>query len=568
MKIRDLEWWIVGLLGVASFVLAIIGFNLLFTQAGVDRNLVDLAYQSTKVFGMEFVDEFQSPLPWQLEVSRWLSPAVVLYAAGKAVLYFIRREFKSLMVKYYRDHIIVTSLNVRSRHLIADLIKEGRKVVVVAGIEEKQKLDTLEKDGAIIVEGDISSHRFLKNIAAHKARYFVFADDSDEENISSALEVYSYLEKKGRNKHQVLFTHVADDLKLNELKELNFFEEYTERNMQQANCEIRIFSSYERASRMLFNKYAPDVFSPVDSTNDAPIHVAIVGSGKLAQSMIIRLARLGHFANLKKMKITLFHDDQRLITRLNRNLKNLGNLIAIEPIEEDLDLFDADKFNASHHKEPFSAVYLLCEDDEASSGVLNRIARVESDMPLDVVLTLTDPDGILSKWYTAAGVNQLNLHKFNLTEESFTQEALISEKMDDLAKIIHQDYYDGLKEKNPAKASHQPWELLPVDFKNQNREQADHLFVKLRALGGKASAIEKIKNIDHDSLELLSEMEHNRWWAHMALSGWRLAEKRDDKRKFHTDLKPYDELSDEVKQYDRNTILNIPKLIEKYEQKS
>lgn len=568
MKIRDLEWWIVGLLGVASFFLAITGYHILYTEAGVQRSFLDLAYQSLMLFGLEVIYEFESPLPWQLEVARWLAPALVLYAAGKAVLYIIRREFKSLVVKYYRNHIIITSLNIRTRHLVSDLIHAGKKVVVIAGIEEKQKIDILEKEGAIIIEGKITSDRFLKNIAARKARYFVFADSSDELNISSALEVFHFLKKKGRNKQQVLFTHVADDLKLNELKELNFFEEYTERDMQRANCEIRIFSAYERAARMLFNQYAPDIFHPLHSPEDPPIHVAIIGSGKLAQSMIIRLARLGHFANLRKLKITLFHDDQRLLTRLNRHLKNLQSLVSIEAVAEDLDLFDAAKFKACHQKEAFAVVYILCEDDGLSSGILNQIAGVETEKPLDVVLTLMNPDSIMSKWYTAAGVNQLNLHKFNFTEASFTREALISEKIDSLAKVIHRDYLEGIAQKNPNKVSHQPWELLPVDFKNQNREQADHLFVKLRALGGRERAIEKIKSIDTESLEVLSEMEHNRWWAHMALSGWRLAEKRDDSRKLHTDLKPYEDLPDEVKQYDRNTILNIPNLIEKYEQQS
>lgn len=561
MKIRDFEWWIVGILGIISFFLAIKGFSILFAEAGIERNYIDLAFQSMKIFGMEFVDEFKSPLPWQLEVSRWLSPAVVLYTAGKAILYFIRREFKSVLIKYKKDHIIVTSLNQNSRYLVSDLLKQNEKVIIIAGFENLNKLDLIEKEGATIVDGDITSEKFLKNIAVYNAKYLFFIDSDDEKNISSAISVYNYLAKYGKNKKQILFTHVSDDLKLNELKELNFFEEFTEQNMVNQNCEIRIFSANERTARVLFNKYSPDIFTKTISPEQEQLSVAIIGSKNLAQSMIIRMARLGHFANLKKTRVTFFHDNDKIVTKLERNFKNITNLIDIELVNCSLDLFDVDKFQIFHKKHPFSVVYILCEDDSLSSGVLNKLTKVESDKKLNVVLTLQNPNGILSKWYSPKNLQNIHLHKFNIIEESFTKESLISEKLDQLAKIIHADYLSKVEKLNPEKVSHQPWDLLPLDFKNQNREQGDHIFVKLRILENGNNLEEAFNNIKPEQIELLSELEHNRWWAHMVLNGWTYDKVRDDEKKKHTDLLPYIELPEETKEYDRNTVKNIPKLI-------
>ena len=560
MKIRDLEWWIVGVLGFIAFSLSISGFDILFTEAGVKRNYFDLTFQAIKAFGMEFTDGFKSPLPWQLEISRWLSPAVVLYIAGKTILFLIRREFKSVLIKYKKNHIIVTALNQKSRYLITDLLANGEKVIVVAAIEDPRKLDIVEKEGAIIVEGDILSDKFLKNIAAHKAKYMVFIEDDDEKNISTAISVYNFMVKHGKDKNQTLYTHVGDDLKLNELKELNFFEELTKQNKHNLNTEIRIFSANERASRVLFLKHSPDIFTEIKSTKDKQINIAIIGSKTLAQSMIIRFARLGHYANLKKMKITLFHDGKDIANKLERNFKNINNLIELDTINEDLELFDAEKFEAIHKKHPFSATYLLCEDDSLSSGILNKLTKVETEKELDVILTLIKPDGLLSKRYIASQIDSINLHKFNIIEESFTKDALISEKLDELAKIIHNDYLSGLKTLNPDKSSHKPWKLLALDFKNQNREQADHIYVKLRALGHNTNTINEIK-FTKGQVELLAEIEHNRWWANMVLSGWKNGKKRNDKKKIHTDLIPYDELTDEIKQYDRDAVVNIPKLL-------
>ena len=43
--------------------------------------------------------------------------------------------------------------------------------------------------------------------------------------------------------------------------------------------------------------------------------------------------------------------------------------------------------------------------------------------------------------------------------------------------------------------------------------------------------------------------------------GWTWGEQRDDERKKHPDLIPYDELTEEEKDYDRDTSLQTIKLI-------
>lgn len=571
MKIRDLEWWIIGILWVIAFILAMIGFNILYTEAGVQRNFLDLAFQSMKIYGMEFVDDFPSPLPWPLEVSRWLAPSVLTYTVAKTIMYFIRREFKSFFLQFTKGHIIITSLNEKSRFLVTDLLKQGEKVIVLAGIENPKKLDALEKEGAIIVEGDITNYKFLKNISGHKAKYFVFLEGDDEINISHTLSVYRFLTKFAKDRKQTIYTHVADDIKLNELLALNFFENYMAAEPINNNCDIRIISMFERSSRILFNKYPPEGLSSINSDSPA-VNVAIFGSGNLAQSMIIRLARLGHYANFKKIKITLFHHEDKIIRKMHQNFPGLMDLIEFENINEQLELFDVEEFNIRQAKQAFNRIYLLCENDNLSSNILKKLTKNTASEPINVLLTLMNPNGILSKWYTTEKIGNIQLAKFNIIEKSFTEEALISEKIDELAKIIHQDYLSKLSEeaKNDGKPSRQEWDLLPIDFKNQNREQADHIQIKIKLAGYKYGAGLKKKNeetniqIPNKLIESLAKVEHNRWEAHMILSGWVYGKVRDDEKKIHTDLIPYEELSEGTKQYDRNTIMNIPTLLKDY----
>ena len=64
-----------------------------------------------------------------------------------------------------------------------------------------------------------------------------------------------------------------------------------------------------------------------------------------------------------------------------------------------------------------------------------------------------------------------------------------------------------------------------------------------------------------DELEVISIMEHNRWWADRALNGWQLGPVRNDIQKVHPNMVPYDELSEADKQKDRDSVMEMTKIL-------
>ena len=62
-------------------------------------------------------------------------------------------------------------------------------------------------------------------------------------------------------------------------------------------------------------------------------------------------------------------------------------------------------------------------------------------------------------------------------------------------------------------------------------------------------------------VEALAKNVHEVWAAGRLEDGWVLGEKRDDALKQHPCLVPYEELSEEEKDYDRNTAVQTLKLI-------
>jgi len=52
-------------------------------------------------------------------------------------------------------------------------------------------------------------------------------------------------------------------------------------------------------------------------------------------------------------------------------------------------------------------------------------------------------------------------------------------------------------------------------------------------------------------------MEHKRWWAERSLGGWVYADTRDNARKRHPLMRPYDDLTEDDKQKDRDNVMQI-----------
>lgn len=70
---------------------------------------------------------------------------------------------------------------------------------------------------------------------------------------------------------------------------------------------------------------------------------------------------------------------------------------------------------------------------------------------------------------------------------------------------------------------------------------------------------EELKNLT----ELLAKNVHDIWAENRIAQGWTYGEKRDDEKKQHPCLVPYEELPEEEKLYDRETAMKTIKMIKK-----
>jgi len=143
---------------------------------------------------------------------------------------------------------------------------------------------------------------------------------------------------------------------------------------------------------------------------------------------------------------------------------------------------------------------------------------------------------------------------------------IVDEEMEHLAKSIHLKYVNKRIQEGKIieqEPSLRLWENLHESFKEQNRAQADHSLIKLRMIGVDSKALpprQELTDLLNLHLEDLAEIEHLRWNATKYLEGWRYGLEKDTELLRHPYLVPWDELTEEIKGYDRETVLNIPNL--------
>lgn len=112
------------------------------------------------------------------------------------------------------------------------------------------------------------------------------------------------------------------------------------------------------------------------------------------------------------------------------------------------------------------------------------------------------------------------------------------------------------------------WNKLSVSLQWSNLYSAYSISPKLRSIG----ITDGYVKLDNDQITLLAEVEHNRWNMEKLLLGfrkptadnlWQQGNGRhlQKKRFVHPDIRPYDELKESSKAYDRCITAGIPLVV-------
>lgn len=108
----------------------------------------------------------------------------------------------------------------------------------------------------------------------------------------------------------------------------------------------------------------------------------------------------------------------------------------------------------------------------------------------------------------------------------------------------------------------------PEDYRISCVEQARSYCDKVRMLGYEVVDVRecdetrRVSSLSDDEIEFLAREEHHRWMEERKRAGWIYGPEKDVERKLHPCLVGWDELSDDVREYDRAPVREMLSLME------
>lgn len=146
--------------------------------------------------------------------------------------------------------------------------------------------------------------------------------------------------------------------------------------------------------------------------------------------------------------------------------------------------------------------------------------------------------------------------------------------VDKMAEIIHENYraeHTKLGDKKPNDPAMRSWADLADSLKNSNRQQAEDIVNKLRAIGCDLRPVRNLPaagvksggkgfKLSKDEKYRLGKMEHERWVEERRFAGWRPGE-RDPDNKVTPYLVEWKKLDKTIQGNDLRAMENIPRVL-------
>jgi len=305
----------------------------------------------------------------------------------------------------------------------------------------------------------------------------------------------------------------------------------------------------------------------------------VFGFGQLGESVVLQAVKSAQFPNGKKLRVTVIDKDA--------NRKHRRFLLRYRAFHE---LCDA-KFIRADAESPalFGRVREWCTD---SDSIVTLVVAFDNDShSLSLALILTEISQefgcqILVRTSSAGGLAKLvadvqeqspvmsQVHGFGRIENACSAKVVVDESLNRFAMTIHSSFVEKRKRegRDPDDPSMKSRQDLYPDLKDSNSQQAEHIRFKLRAIncdttpgqelsGARPIGDTRLDCIGDEDAEKLARMEHHRWFAERSLLGWTRGPTKDVNNRVHPDLRPWEELTETVRQYDVEAVKLIPQLL-------
>jgi hypothetical protein len=556
---RDFEWPVVGLLALIAMILAHFGYWSHLKGQKPPPTFWDLLYFDLQLFLIQ-MPNLTPPLNPALNVGRFLAPAVAGYTAWQALAELFSDQLQSFRLRLKRDHIVICGLGRKALVLAREFLRRGNGVVVIEQDEENDFVRQCRDLGALVLVGDASEPDLLRRAGVARAKNLFAMCGDDGVNAEVAVRAAGIV---GRHDATPLscIVHIFDPQLCALLREREL------ETLSGRGIRLEFFNVFELGARVLLEDYR--------FTQDGG-RIVVIGVGHLGESLITTAARQWRRSQPKvtrRLAITLVDANAPQIAETLR-ARYPGLDQACELSASQMDVRSAEfargEFLKATAGDGGQSIFICLDDDSLALSAALAIARKVDGEQSTIIVRMTQDAGLatLLRGIPHEHEHFRHLRSFALLDRACQPEQVLRGSREILARAIHSEYLRHQRtvgdtpEKNP---SMRPWDELPDDLKESNRQQADDLRAKLDLIGYRLEPVsdwdETVIDFSAAELEVLAKHEHVRWMNEKRRAGWRFGSKKDATEKTHPCLVQYSELPEEEKNKDRNTVRALPELL-------
>ena len=565
----DYKWPLIGFMWVVAIALGYLGFSKYFSAIGETRSSWDIFYRTLQLFALEsgFVS---GSVGWELQIARFLVPAAAAYTAAQALAIIFREQLQLFRVRFLKDHIVICGLGRKGLLLSGGFREREEQVVVIEQDEDNGLLGNCREQGAIILIGNAADPVLLRKARVNKAKYVISVCGGDGANAEVAVHARELVwDRKGKALSCLI--HISDFQLCNLLREREI------RLGKLDAFRMELFNVFESGARILLDDYPP--FSKMGEDYNYRPHLVVVGMGRMGESLVVNAARNWWDRDKKsgeRLRITLIDREAgKKKESLCLRYPQLERVCDLRPVEVDIQVpeFERAEFLFDDQGRcDVTMVYVCLDDDSNALGAALMIRQQVRALEIPIVIRMTQDAGLatLLRGEEDKPEGFANLHAFGLFDHTCTPDLISRCTYEILARAIHEDYFrierakGHTPETNPSAV---PWGELEETYKKSNRRAAEHIRVKLDAIGCDIAITTDWDTprfeFTPEEVELLAQMEHERWVEEKLSDRWRYNPTKDLEKKTIPYLVPWDDLSETDKDKDRNQVRNLPAFLAK-----
>ncbi len=572
--LQDYKWLLIVAGWVMALVLGYVGFEKHFSAIGQPTLPWDNFYLTLQLFSMQS-GWVLGPIGWEFQVARLLAPALTVYTAAQALAIILHERLQLFGMQFLKDHIVICGLGRKGLLLCKGFRESGERVVVIEQDEDNGLLRRCRELGATVLIGNAVDAGLLRRARVHKAKSIISVCGNDGANAEVAVHTRQLVESR-KGKALSCLVHIFDLPLSNLLREREIM-------MGKPDAfRLEFFNVFESGARIMLEEYPP--FSETGEVHGSRSHIVVVGVGRMGESLVVNAARRWRDrgnARAGRLRITLIDKEaKRRKESLCLRYPQLERVCELEPVQVDFNdpELERGEFLFDDHGRCDVTMIYICLDNESNAlaAALMLRQRVRT-LKIPIVVRMTHDAGLatLLRGEKIKREGFVSLHAFGLLDRTCTLDLIFGCTYEILARAIHENYVRYEKEKgftpetNPSMV---PWDELPERLKESNRRAADHIRVKLEAIGCDIAITNDwdvpLFEFSEEEVELMAEMEHESWVAEKLSKGWKYGPTRDDEAKTHPCLVPWNQLiSDErykdEPDKDRDLVRGIPAFLAK-----